>query len=128
MGRSLLAVVVAVGLFGGPNLSVARAEVAAPVAYEAFPLPKDAVSQQDKAAKKTKSTGRIRTYDVPRGRDLVVAEARATLATGKWEIVKDEPSPSGNAVRLTVKKHGKTWKAGFTGDESRAVIILTAPP
>ena len=134
MRRSLLAVVVAVGVFSGPNVSVVEAESRpVAVAYEGFPLPKDAVSQsdpRDKAPSKTtkSSDNRINTYDVPRGRDAVVTEVRATLKTKKWEIVKDEPSPSGNAVRLIVKKNGKTWKASFTGDDTRAVIILTRPP
>ena len=132
MGRSLLAVVVAIGVLCGPNVSVVEAEVTA-VASEGFPLPKDAVPQHDaktKAPSKTTkaSSNRINTYDVPRSRDAVVTEARTTLKTKKWEVLKDEPSPSGNAVRLTVKKNGKTWKASFTGDDTRAVIILTAPP
>lgn len=138
MRRSLLAVMVAVGVLGGPNVSVVQAEVTA-VADEGFPLPKDAVSAGEvdsKTSKKSpapskspeKSTGnRIRTYDVPRARDAVVTELRAALKAKKWEIVKDEPSPSGNAVRLTVKKSGRTWKTSITGDDTRAVIILTAP-
>ena len=133
MRRSLLAVMVAIGVLGGPSLSVVEAEVAADTASAWFPLPKDAVTQRgDKNTKATtkptkQSAPRITTYDVPRGRNAVVAEARAALKTGNWEIVKDEPSPSGNAVRLTVKKNGKTWRAAFTGDDTRAVIILTAP-
>lgn len=137
MGRSLIAVLVAVGVLGGPNVSVVKAEVTA-VADEGFPLPKDAVPQYDATSKTTKpsppskspakSTGnRIRTYDVPRSREAVVTETRTALKARKWEIVKDEPSPSGNVVRLTVKNSGKTWKASFTGDDTRAVIILTAP-
>jgi hypothetical protein len=102
-----------------------------------FPLPKDATPQKaaasDKTSKKpsapSKKTAppRITVYDVPRGRDAVVAEVRAALKKDGWEITKDEPSPSGNAVRLTVKRSGKLWKASFTGDDQRAVLILTAP-
>ena len=129
MRRSLLETVVVVGVAagalggGGPIVSVAEAEVAVARAPDRFPLPKDAASQTDKMSKKASS--RITTYDVPRSRDAVVTEARAALKTGKWEVVKD--APSGNAVRLTVKKNGKTWKASFTGDDKQAVIIVTAP-
>ncbi|MDB4961189.1 MAG: hypothetical protein JWP01_1188 [Myxococcales bacterium] len=95
----------------------------APAAPDAFPFPADA-----EAPAPTKgSDGRIATYRVPRGREVVVAEVRAALKTGGWEITKDEPSPSGNAVRLTLKKNAATWKASFTGDSARTVIIVTSP-
>ena len=142
MRRSLLALVVAVGTI----VSVAQAapEVdpyeTVPAAEVAFPLPKDA-TRQNSEGKTTKppskepspgkgdKTGasRIQLYDVPRARAEVVTEVRAALKKDGWEITKDEPSPSGNAVRLTVKRSGKIWKASFTGDDKRAVIILTVP-
>ncbi|MBA3451602.1 MAG: hypothetical protein H0T42_00735 [Deltaproteobacteria bacterium] len=125
MRRTLLALVVAVTVAVGSSTPVVEAEVAAEARAESFPLPKDAVSHDD--GKSKKSSDRIRTYDVPRGRDAVVTEARTALKARKWEIVKDEPATSGNAVRLTVKKHGRTFKASITGDEKRAVIIVTAP-
>ena len=136
MVRSLFAVMVAVGLLGGPNVSVVRAEVAA-VAEEGFPLPKDAVSQGETDSKQTKSPpskspskssgNRIRSYDVPRGREVVVTEVRKALKTKKWDILRYQPSSPGNAARLTAKKNGKVWNASFTGDDTQAVIVLTAP-
>jgi hypothetical protein len=99
-----------------------RAEPPAEVAV-VFPLPKDA-----QAPAPTKGGGgRIDTYSVPRGRAVVTAEVRASLKKGKWEIVKDEPSPSGNATRIQAKKAGQLWKVSFTGDADRTVIILTRP-
>jgi hypothetical protein len=124
MRRSLLAVVVAVAT-PGPIVSVAAAETVVAQETATFPLPKDAVAQRG-ASKKSPDT-RIAIYDVARSRDAVVTEARGALKAGGWEVLKDEPSPSGNAVRLTVKKSGKTWKASFTGDDKQAVIIVTAP-
>ncbi len=57
----------------------------------------------------------------------MTAEALASLASGKWEVVKDEPSPSGTATRIQARKSGKLWKASFTGDDKQTVIILTVP-
>ncbi|MEO7095161.1 MAG: hypothetical protein ABI175_18010 [Polyangiales bacterium] len=101
---------------------VARAE--APVEARAtFPLPADA-----KAPAPTKGGGgKINTYNVPRGKAVVTDETRAALKSGKWEIVKDEPSPSGNATRIQAKKGGLLWKVSFTGDDKQTVIILTVP-
>jgi len=97
----------------------------APVAAEsaAFPLPADAAAPQATKG----GDGKIKTYNVPRGKTAVTEETRAALAKGKWEIVKDEPSPSGNATRIQAKKGGQLWKASFTGDDKRTVIILTVP-
>lgn len=132
MSRNLLAVLVAVGVLGGgPIVSVAKAEVTVAPASDRFPLPVDAVAQQQQGKEPSKtsksSDNRIRIYDVPRSREAVVTEARAALKTGKWQIVKDEPSAPGKPARLTVKKNGKTWRASFTGDDQQAVIIVTAP-
>ncbi len=133
MRRNLLAVVVAVGvLSSGPNVSVVAAESQpAPILADRFPLPSDAVIQRsaskDGSSKKAASGDRrITVYEVPRGRHAVVAETRATLKTRNWQIVKDDSS-AGSAVRLTVKKDGATWKASFTGDDTRAVIVVIAP-
>jgi hypothetical protein len=88
-----------------------------------FPLPADA-----KAPEATKGGGgKIKTYSVPRGKAAVTEETRAALKTGKWAIVKDEPSPSGNATRIQAKKGGQLWKVSFTGDDKQTVIILTSP-
>jgi|SRR4051812_21537761 hypothetical protein len=88
-----------------------------------FPLPKDAKAPQTQKG----GMGKIQTYDVPRGRGPVTDELRAALKTGGWEIVKDEPSPSGNATRIQAKSGGKLWKVSVTGDTTRSVIILTVP-
>lgn len=90
---------------------------------DAFPIPKDAGA----ATHAKGGGGRIQTYEIPRGRDVVVAEVRKALEQGAWEIVKDEASPSGNAVRITAKKDGKVWKASFAGDARRTALILTRP-
>lgn len=92
-------------------------------AREAFPIPKDAGG----GAAAKGGGGRIQLYKIPRGRDAVVAEVRAALDKGAWEIVKDEASPSGSAIRIAAKKDGKTWKASFTGDAKQTSLILTRP-
>ncbi|MBA3460777.1 MAG: hypothetical protein H0T46_12490 [Deltaproteobacteria bacterium] len=120
----LRALAVALSLAVIPATALAE-RVEPPVQAEvvAFPLPKDA-----KAPEMTKGGGgRIGTYNVPRGRAVVTAEVRAALKRDRWEIVKDEPSPSGNATRIQAKKAGQLWKVSFTGDEARTVIILTRP-
>ncbi len=100
-----------------------RAEPPAETEAVSFPLPKDA-----KAPEMAKGGGgKIGTYSVPRGREVVTTEVRASLKKDKWEIVKDEPSPSGNATRIQAKKGGQLWKVSFTGDATRTVIILTRP-
>ena len=102
--------------------AIARAE--APIqANLSFPLPADA-----KAPAPTKGGGgKIHTYSVPRGKAAVTDQTRAALKRGKWEIVKDEPSPSGNATRIQAKQGGRLWKVSFTGDDKQTVIILTSP-
>ncbi len=103
--------------------SVARAEAVAEVEVR-FPLPSDAVAPSTT----TKGGGgRIKTYTVARGRKVVTDEVRASLKKGKWQILKDEPSPSGNATRIQAKQAGKLYKVSFTGDDSRTAIILTEP-
>jgi hypothetical protein len=114
----------ALSLVAAPAIVPATARADAPVTDSAtFPLPADA-----QAPAPTKGGGgKINTYSVPRGKTAVTEEARAALKSGKWEIVKDEPSPSGNATRIQAKKGGKLWKASYTGDDKRTVIILTSP-
>ena len=120
----LRALAVAFSLVAAPAIVLAeRAEPPAETAAVSFPLPKDARAPE--AAKG--GGGRINTYSVPRGRAPVTAEVRAALKKDKWEIVADEPSPSGNATRIQAKKAGQLWKASFTGDDTRTVIILTRP-
>jgi hypothetical protein len=102
--------------------AVARAD--APVAVSVrFPLPADAEAPQPTKG----GGGKIQTYTVARGRAAVTDETRAALKKGKWEIVKDEPSPSGNATRIQAKQGGQLWKVSFTGDDKQTVIILTSP-
>lgn len=120
----LRSLVLATSLLAAPAALSTVAHAEAPAASSAvYPLPADA-----KAPAPAKGGGgKIATYSVPRGRTAVVTEAREALRTGKWEIVKDEPSPSGNAVRIQAKKAGALWKASYTGDDKATVIILTAP-
>lgn len=120
----LRALAVALSLFVIPATALAeRAEPPAEAAAVVFPLPKDA-----KAPEMTKGGGgKIATYNVPRGRGGVTTEVRAALKKDAWEIVKDEPSPSGNATRIQAKKAGQLYKVSFTGDDTRTVIILTRP-
>ena len=106
-----------------PAVVYAEAPAAPAEAEPVFPLPKDA-----KAPEAVKGGGgKIRTYNVPRGKAAVADELRAALKAGAWEIVKDEASPSGNATRIQAKKAGKVWRASVTGDTARSVIILTVP-
>ena len=104
--------------------AIARADAPAETRVS-FPLPADAKSPE--AAPTKGGGGRIKTYSVPRGRAAVTDETRAALKKGKWEIVKDEPSPSGNATRIQAKQAGQLWKVSFTGDDKQTVIILTSP-
>ena len=88
-----------------------------------LPLPKDASAPKDAPG----GGGAIRFYEVPRGRDAVVAEMRELFKTNHWDVTKDDPSPSGRAVRLELTHDKKVWKVSFTGDASRTAIIVTAP-
>jgi hypothetical protein len=124
MRRNLFALLVAV-VVPGPIVSVAEAEVVVEKQRVAFPLPADAVAQRETSKQKKVADTRIAIYDVPRGRDAVVTEVRAALDAGNWVVVKNVVSKS--SVRLILRKEGRTWKASFTGDDKRAVIIVTAP-
>ncbi len=88
-----------------------------------FPLPKDAGAP----AAAPGGGGKISVYQVPRGRDVVVAEVKDALKQGGWTLVKDDPSPSGRAIRLEVKKGDRTYKVSFTGDATKTALILTSP-
>ena len=103
-----------------PSLAHADSGASEPVR---FPMPKDAEPPQPTKG----SGGKVETWTVPRGRMIVTEEVRAALKKEKWAIVKDEPSPSGNATRIQAKKDGMLYKASFTGDKSQTVIILTLP-
>lgn len=120
----LRAFMLALSFAGATMITAPLARAEAPAAVAAtYPLPPDA-----KAPEVVKGGGgRIRTYKVPRGRAAVVTEARAALAAGKWQIVKDEASPSGSATRIQAKRGGALWKASYTGDDNATVIIVTAP-
>ncbi len=88
-----------------------------------FPLPKDAGSPSAAPG----GGGKISVYQVPRGRDVVVTEVKDALKQGGWTLAKDDPSPSGRAIRLEAKKGDKTYKVSFTGDASKTALILTSP-
>lgn len=114
----------ALSLVAAQATAPATARAEAPVTESVrFPLPADAQAPQATKG----GGGKIQTYNVPRGKAAVTDEARAALKSAKWEIVKDEPSPSGNATRIQAKKGGQLWKVSFTGDDKRTVIILTVP-
>ena len=120
----LRALALALSLVAASTIAPATARAEAPaVADPVFPLPADAKAPQMAKG----GGGRIQTYSVSRARTVVTDEVRAALKKGKWQIVKDEPSPSGNATRIQAKKAGKLWKVSFTGDTQQTVIILTSP-
>lgn len=88
-----------------------------------FPLPKDAGAPSAAPG----GGGKISVYQVPRGRDVVAAEVRDALKQSGFTLVKDDPSPSGRAIRLEAKKGDKTYKVSFTGDATKTALILTSP-
>ena len=106
----------------GPAPERRDAPAPAPAAAS-LPLPKDATAPSDAPG----GGGKIQVYQVPRGRDVVVAEVRELLKAGKWTITKDDPSPSGRAIRIEVKKADTAYKVSFTGDATRTAIIVTLP-
>ncbi len=97
--------------------------VTPPATAEQFPLPKDAKAPSAAPG----GGGRIQVYEIPRGRDAVITEMRELLKKAGWTITKDDPSPSGRAIRLEVKKTDKIYKVSFTGDATRTALILTLP-
>jgi hypothetical protein len=101
----------------------APAPPAAAKADAAFPVPKDAVGPENAPG----ADGKIVVYQVPRGRDVVIAEVVKALEAGGWTIGKNAGSPSGRAVRLEVAKGETRYKASFTGDATRTSLILTLP-
>ena len=86
-----------------------------------FPLPKDASGGENAPG----GGGKISVHQVPRGRDVVVAEVRELLKKDGWSITRDDSSPSGRAIRIEVKKGDTLIKASFTGDTAKTAIILT---
>jgi hypothetical protein len=88
-----------------------------------FPLPKDASAPENAPG----GGGKIQVYKVPRGRDIVVAEARKALAAGGWTIINTSGEEHSRAIRLQVKKGDTVIKASFTGDDAQTAIILTLP-
>lgn len=87
-----------------------------------FPLPKDAV-----VSKLNVAGPKVQVYEVPRARSVVLAEVRDALKAAGFAIVSETPSPSGNAIRMELKKGGASLGARFTGDEKKTAIILTLP-
>ncbi len=132
MVNKLKRMMISVGLLASALGSTAAAEPeqrsesadAKPAASPAtFPVPKDAGAPSAAPG----GDGKIQLYKVPRGRDAVVAEVREALKTGGWTVTKDTASPSGNAIRLEVKKGEIVIMARFTGDANQTAIILTLP-
>jgi len=87
-----------------------------------FPLPKDAVEGGEVPG----GGGKVRVYEVPRGREAAAAEERKLLAAGGWKITTDEVSPRGT-IRLTTEKKGVVIGASIAGTDKKASIILTLP-
>ncbi len=87
-----------------------------------FPLPKDAVEGGEVPG----GGGKVRVYEVPRGRDAAAAQQRKLLAEAGWKITSDEVSPKGT-VRLTTEKKGVVIGASIAGTDKKASIILTLP-
>lgn len=92
-------------------------------AEDKFPIPKDASGAENAPG----GGGKIQVYKVPRGREAVVTEVKKALEGGGWTIAKESKSPSGNAIRLEVKKGDKLYKVSFTGDDKQTGIVLTLP-
>lgn len=95
---------------------------AAKAGPEGFPLPADAGEPEAAAG----GGGKIVVFKVPRGRDAVIADEKALLASGGYTIEDENTSPKG-ALRLTVSKGGKVFKVSILGDASQTGIILTVP-
>lgn len=102
---------------------VDKAPKTKPTEGDKFPIPKDATGGEGVGG----GGGKILMYKVARGRDAVTKEVRESLKTGGWTVTKDTKSPSGNAIRLEVKKNDKLYKVSFTGDDTQTAIILTLP-
>ena len=104
-------------------LSLALMSVPAFADAPAIPLPKYASAPSAAPG----GGGAIQVYQIPRGRDLVVAEMREAFKQAGWVLSKDDSSPSGRAIRLEVKKGDKLYKVSFTGDATRTSMIVTLP-
>jgi hypothetical protein len=87
-----------------------------------FPLPADATDEGPAPG----GGGKILTYDVPRGRDIVAEDLRKLLQSDGWRLDEDELSPRGS-IRITTTKDGATFKVSIAGDGERSKIILTVP-
>jgi hypothetical protein len=95
----------------------------APKATHDFPVPKDATGGDSQPG----GGGKILMYKIPRGRDVVVTEAKEALGKGGWKIEKESKSPNGSSIRMEIKKGDKLYKASFTGDATQCALILTLP-
>jgi hypothetical protein len=87
-----------------------------------FPLPNDATEGGEVPG----GGGKVRVYDVPRGRPAVAAELRKLLKLAGWKITGDEVSPKGT-VRLKCEKKGVLIAASIAGTDAASSIILTLP-
>ena len=87
-----------------------------------FPLPLDSGEAKEAEG----GGGKILTYQVPRGSELVVKELRGFLKQEAWVIDSDKTSPRG-AIRLVVTKNNTTIKVSIVGDERQTVLVLTLP-
>lgn len=88
-----------------------------------LPLPSDAAEQSGLAP----AGGKLVVFKVPRDRNTVIEELRASLASDGWTIDAEELSPSHRALRWKVSKDGSTLDVRVTGDGNDAGIIITLP-
>ncbi len=88
-----------------------------------FPMPKDASESMSPGM----SVGdMIKTYEVPRSKEIVSAEERQLIEAAGWKILSDELSPRGT-LRLKVEKNGVKIAVSVTGTSDRTAIIVTFP-
>jgi hypothetical protein len=122
---TLRSLILATSLLGTPALADApKPKPPAAVPSDELPLPKDAGAPKEANG----GGGGTVVYQIPRGRDVVLAEMRALLEKAHWDVTKDEPAAApGKAIHLEVTHANKVWRLGFTGDMKRSAIMVTAP-
>lgn len=88
-----------------------------------LPLPADAIEQTGIAPRGVEMS----VFHVPRSRDAVSAELRASLAADGWTIDAEELSPTHRALRWELMKADAKLDVRITGDDNDAAIIVTQP-
>jgi hypothetical protein len=88
-----------------------------------FPLPVDATPSTQPGM----NVDSIKSFMVPRGREVAAAEVKALLVERGWTIDSEDVSPRGSIRLATTDKEGKQFKVSFAGDDTQAAIIITLP-